>query len=459
MSAPASRLSKLSLQDMPPDTRSTTRDTSQPERRHPPEDDSDSETETDSDGSETDSEASSLVKSPARLVYRIDHLPETMRSSVRDSFEEPPKIALQKCRLINSTYAFQMTETVTRSVRIHADGDGSSRLSCTCQDDPPCKHLLWLLDQILQQTLYDHNPNQPLKMTSQGYAEEMGNPFQNIAKYHLDILADGLHCQLVTPDLEYDDEIDYYRVQESRELLSSFCEESPEEYRLDISAKASTEKNILKPNDLEQSLFGMLLDNHHFFHYFRSLSRPTDPINDLFRKLSQRVDHVLRDLDQYSPSGSETSAETPRDVGWAAMHILGTVGLIKSAIYTRETPLEPLEAVSAARTLVHILEVVVSRNRDAHPGPNRIERNLYLRLIGDRDQDFVIGVLALIPEAASQFLNDLDVISDKLGIHGAPASYVEKFRSLLSRLRTSSRRPSLKRLLGQDVDRTSKRMK
>lgn len=459
MSTPASRLSRLSLQDMPPDTRSTTRDTSHMERRYPPEDDSSSESGTVSDESDTDSEASSLVESPSRLVYRIDHLPETMRSSVRDSFEEPPEIALQKCRLINNTYAFQMTETVTRSVRIHAEGDGSSRLSCTCQQDAPCNHLLWLLDQILQQTLYDHNPNQPLKMTPQGYAEEMGSPFENIAKYHLGILADGLHCQLVTPDLEYDDEVDDYRVQESRELLSSLYEKSPEDYRPDISTEFPNERNILKPNDLEQSMFRMLLDNNHFFHYFRSLSRPTDPINDIFRKLSQRVDHVLRDLDEHSSSNSETSAETPRDVSWAAMHILGTVGLIKSAIYTRESPLEALEAISAARTLVHILDAVVSRNHDAHPGPNRIERNLYLRLIGDRDQEFVIGVLTLIPEAASQFLNTLEVISDKLGIHGAPASYVEKFRSLLGRLRTSSRRPSLKRQQDHESDRTSKRMK
>ncbi|CAM1506907.1 Fc.00g065480.m01.CDS01 [Cosmosporella sp. VM-42] len=447
---------------MPPETPPRTRASARAESSNRPEDESSSESESDSDSSDFDDETPSKVKSPTRLTYLIDHLPETTRDVVRDTFREPPKIALQKCRLINNTYAFQMTETVTRSVRIRASEDGTSRLSCSCRDDDkPCEHLFWLLDQILQQTLYDHDLAKPLKMTSQGYAEEMGDPFQNIANHHIGILADGIHCQLVTPDSEYDDEIDPYRAQESRELLSSIYDTPPEDYRPDIFAHPSTGKKILKRHDLDQSVYRMLLDNHHFFHYFRSLSRPTDPINDIFRKLSQRVDHVLRDLDDYSSSSkSETSVESPRNVSWAATHILGSVQLIKSAIFTRDRPLEPLEAISAARSLIHILDVVASRNTDAHPGSNRLERNLYLRLIGDRDQDFVIGVLNLIPEAASQFLHNLEPILDKLGVHGAPASYVEKFRSLLSRLRTSGRGSGLKRQVqGQGADRRSKRMK
>lgn len=462
MSLPLSRFDKLSLQSMPPQTRSRTYRESATAQELPPEDESSSDSGSDSESSDIDDEGSPLIRSPAKLMYLIDHLPESTRARVRQTFKEPPKIALQKCRLIDHTYAFQMTEVVTHSVRIRANEEGTPRLSCSCRDDnEPCGHVLWLLDQVLKQTLYEYDTKKPFKMSPLGFAEEIGDPFQNIANYHLSILADGLHCHLVTPDSEYDNEVDSYRALESRELLSSVYSSSPEEYRPDIDSQPFPRDHVIRQDDLDQSVFRMLLDNHHFFDYFRSLSRPTDPINDIFRKISQRVEHILRELDSYSSTATpEISVESPRNVPWAAMHISGSVGLIKSAIFTSSRPLEHLETISAARTLITILDAVASRNRDVHPGANRLERNLYLRLIGDRDQDFVIGVLNLIPGAASQFLHNLEAILDKLGVHGAPASYFEKFRSLLARLRTPSRGVGLKRQAqGTGAGQTFKRMK
>ena len=462
MSLPVPHFDKLSLRSMPPQTRSKAHDESSARPNLPLDDESSSDSESESETSDIDDETSPVIQSPTRITYLVDHLPEKTRATIRDTFKEPPKIALQKCRLIDHTYAFQMTEVVTRSVRIRASGDGVARLSCSCRDDDePCGHVLWLLDQVLKQTLYDYDPQKPVKMTALGFAEEMGDPFQSIADHHLNILADGLHCHLVTPDSEYDNEVDVYRATEARELLSSIYSSDPEEYRPDITSRRFTRKDIIKQNDLDQSVFRMLLDNHHFFDYFRSLSQPLDPINDIFRKISQRVDHISRDLDHFASSTNvENTAESPRNVTWAANHISGSIGLIKRAIYTRDHPLTLPETISAARTLVHILEVVVSRNRDVHSGANRLERNLYLRLIGDRDQDFVIGVLNLIPGAASQFLNNLESIFDQLGAHGAPATYFEKFRSLLGRLRTSRRGTGLKRQVqGSETGQSSKRMK
>ncbi|KAM4059051.1 Zinc finger, SWIM-type [Hirsutella rhossiliensis] len=338
-------------------------------------------------------EDSTTLQSPAGLLYNLDQLPESKRAAVRDALREPPKISLQHCRRIDNTYAFQMSEVVTTSV--------------------------------MSQTLYGHNRTKPLTMVAEGYAAEMGDPFQNMARHHLDVLAEGLHCQVTHPTTYSDqEEPDSHRVVESRELLSSVYGVDPEDFR-----------------DLDHTVLRMLLDNPVFFQYFLSLSRSTDTIRDPFRKLFQRVDRVLRDLDSSGPSSSspmaEPSPETPADVSWAAAHLVGIVELIRAAIYSRDNPLQPHEALSAARTLVHILNVVVARNRDAHPGPSRITRNLYLRLVGDHDRDFVIAELALIPEAASHFLHSLEAIHDKIGIHGAPTSYVDKLRTLLSRLRTS----------------------
>ncbi|KAM0203767.1 hypothetical protein ACHAPI_000766 [Fusarium lateritium] len=436
---------------MSPETRSRARVQSQMEAEQHHHDESSSESEPDSnsseyedDSSEYDQDEPSIIRSPTKLTYLVDHLPENTQTVVRDTFKEPPKIALEKCRRIDDTYAFQMTELVTRSVRIRAPEDGTSKLSCSCRDDgQPCEHLLWLLDQIVKQTMYDNDLNKPLKMNPAGYAEELGDPFQSISKYRLDMLADGLHCHLVTPDSEYDNEPDTFRAQEAREILSSVYNIDPTEFRPDIFNHISLGKKIIKRNDLEQTMFRMLLDNHHFFHYCRSLSRPYDLIKDPFHKLTQRINRVVRDLDAADPA---SDPESPRNVPWAASHILGCVRRMRQEIYTREKPLSVREALSAARSLTHILDLVVSRNKDqgSKQAP-RVERNLYLRLIGDRDQDFILNVLNLIPEAASQFLHNLEASLDRIEIYGAPAGYVQRFRAMLRRLRTSSAGSGLKR--------------
>jgi hypothetical protein len=475
MSAPTYSLSQLTLDSMSPATSPRARGAS-PGASSQYTDDSSSEFDSDFEDSGLEDNDENIVRSPTKFVYCLDQLSEKSKAVVRDAFTGPPKIALQRCRLIDNTYAFQMTELVTRSIRIRDTDQGVTR--CSCGEDGLCEHLVWLLDQILKQTLYNgRQDDKPLTMTDKGCAQEMGDPFRSIADCHLDILAAGLHCQLVDPDAGSEDEVDPQRALEARELLSAVHVVSPDDFRPDIFAKPCSGKKVLKRHDLDRTVFRMLLDNHHFFHYFLSQCTKTDPIHDPFRKLLQRVEDVLRDLDAYSldPCSDSSSSppssvsaddgaftEGPRDVPWAAKHILGSVGLIRSAIYKRDKPLKPDEAISAARTLVRILEAVVDRNHDAHVGPTRAGRNLYWRLMGDRDIDFVVAELNLLPEATSQFLNNLEAVLDKMGVHGAPPTYVGKFRSLLSRLRTSNTGSSLKRQ-SQDQDpgsdRWSKRMK
>ncbi|KAM0342732.1 hypothetical protein ACHAPU_009224 [Fusarium lateritium] len=463
MSSPSSLFNRLSLMSMSPETRSRTRAQSHIEgAEQPHHDESSSESESNTseyedDGSEFDQNEPSVIRSPTKLAYLVDHLPENTQSMVRDTFKEPPKIALEKCRRIDDTYAFQMTELVTRSIRIRAPEDGTSKLSCSCQNDgQPCRHLLWLLDQIIKQTLYETDIGKPLKMNSAGYAEELGDPFQNISKYRLDVLADGLHCHLVTPDSEYNNEPDTFRAQEAREILTSVYDIDPSEFRPDILNHLSLGKKIIKRNDLEQTIFRMLLDNHHFFNYFCSLSRPSDFVRDPFYKLTQRIDRVVRDLDTAGPS---PNSESPRGVPWAASHIVGCVNRMRHEIYTRESPLTAREALSAARGLTHILNLVVSRNKDqGSKRASRVDRNLYLRLIGDRDQNFILNTLNLIPEAASQFLHNLETSLEQIEIYGAPAGYVQRFRAMLRRLRTSSTGSGLKRpVQGQMGGRKTRR--
>lgn len=474
MSAPVSPLVRLTLDDMPPQSRFVSRiDTNLPSIRYS-ESDSSSESGNESDVSDVaDSDSSPVVRSPTRLTYRLDHLPDKTQSAVRETFKDPPNIAIQRCRRMAGTYAFQMTELVTRSVRIQSDKTGASHLTCSCSkytdSQEPCEHSLWLLDQLVKETLYDHDQNKPLTMTSQGYAEEMGDPFRNIASYHLDVLADGLLCQVIDPEADSEAAADDYRVQASRELLSSVYGMPATDFRPDLSAQNTKEDQIITPHDLEYTIFRMLLDNRSFFDYFLFNSRLSDSLADPFRHLSRRVDRVLKDLDAYSaafsPSTDDKSkinihqpSETPQDVAWAAWHIEGTVRIIRSAIFARDRPLTPQESSSAVRALVHILSCVVKRNDDLHLGDTPSDRNLYQCLIGSNDRNFVIGDLALLPTASSQYLHSLETILDLVGIHGAPSSYVDKFQTLLGRLRTAGRPASRKRSVHGD-EREAKRMK
>ncbi|KAL6867805.1 hypothetical protein J3F83DRAFT_69859 [Trichoderma novae-zelandiae] len=462
--------------------------------------DSSSDLESCSDESEDEDELSMVVQSPTKLAYSIHRLPEKEQGAVRDVFGEPPAIALQQCRLMDNTYAFQMTELVTRSVRIRATGDGASHMTCSCghRDGDgdvvePCSHLFWLLDRLTKQMMYDYDARAPLTMTRAGFAEELGDPFTAIAEHHLDVLSAGLHCQVIDPESAYgnEDELASHRVQESRELLAAVYGVGPEEFRPDLCGRRLLgKKKVVKRNDLDCTVLRMLLDNQHFFNYFQSAtSRPQDALSGALRKLSQRIDRVLRRFDAYAadPASARRSAETPPDVSWAANHILGCTKLVRNCIFTRNRPLEPGEADAAARTLVHILSAVVARNHDVPPVPpasdpplspssthpvgvpmSRTERNLYLRLIGDADRDaaFVLAELNLIPEAASQHLHTLEDIFEDIGRHGAPVGYFEKFKVLLGRLRGTRRRSSggLKRQGDEEEEgggafRESKRMK
>lgn len=410
---------------------------------------SESESSTDSDYDvEDDDDSPAIIQSPTKLKYLIGHLPETTQAAIRDTFREPPNIALQKCRRISNTYAFQMTELVTHSIRIRATEetvDGTAQLTCSCRHGPePCRHVLWLLDQISEQTLYDHDMVTPLNMTTGGYPQEMDDPFQNITRCHLDLLADGLHCPSATPYSEYHRQVSDCRVQEAREMLSSLYDISPAEFRPEIFKNPSLRKKILRRRDLDRTVFQMLLDNDHFFHYFRTLFRPMDTVNDPFYKLSQRLDRVLQTHD--SSSCDPSSSQPLRDVPWVASHTIGCVRRIRHGIYSHDRPLHRRESLSAARSLVHILDAVVSRNKDVGNSKNRRDRNLYLRLIGDQESDFIINVLGLIPEAASQFLHSLDTILDRIAVYGAPATYIARFRSMLARLRNPTTGSRMKRL-------------
>jgi hypothetical protein len=96
---------------------------------------------------------------------------------------------------------------------------------------------------------------------------------------------------------------------------------------------------------------------------------------------------------------------------------------IEKLVSRGSSPLSGWARSSAARALVVILKAVVG------------QRDLYTRLIGDQDTGFIYSTLDMLADQ-SQFIDALDEIMDKIGVYGAPPSYVANMRSLIARMRS-----------------------
>ncbi|KAJ3498224.1 hypothetical protein NLG97_g1301 [Lecanicillium saksenae] len=464
MNPPVAPLKRLTLETMPPTLRlSVPVEENRPEAVRDERDSQTSESDSDDNSSvsEEEEEDSDQVRSPTRLVYNLEALPEKTKSTVRDAFNEPPQMVVQHCRQVGDTFAFQMSEVVTRSVRIRAPSNGEARMSCSCaqgarkDEKEPCQHILWLLDQLVKQTLYDTDHEQPLTMTSAGFPEEMGDPFRAISDHHLNIVADGLHCRYVDPDGYDPRQVDQLRIQESRELLSSVYQSSPYSFRPDIFDEPLLGPPIVKAKDLDYTVFRMLVDDDNFFHYFLSEATRGSDVIQQFRLLSHRINAVLQDFDQHNLDNSDNGSNTPRGshtVAWAARHIQGVISLIRYAIWSGERPLKAAEKDAAAKALIHILSSVVRRYDRNLFGGRRQERNLYLRFIGDVDCGFILNELELIPEGALLYIHNLEMVLNDICVNGAIDTYVNRFRKFIAQLKARGPSLSLKREGPSDED-------
>lgn len=447
--------------------------------------DSDASMEGDDDD---DEDTRTVLSSPySKISYDISNLDQDTQSEVRQLFRdtpasEPPPLVLQWCQFNqdqedNQFYAFQLHEVVPRSIRIGSPTSKYHQARCNCMGDSPkpCKHLIYLLDQLNSITgkkLLDE-PVQTLR--PDGAPIQMDQPFDKIANFHLDLLASNLHCDVGSPESQAT--INPVRLEETRELLAAVGNSDADDYavkhfRPDIFEQDRDfllqQHDILTDDDLTKTVAKMLLTNNDFFAYFLKLLGPTSRARDCFRNIQRHIDRVLRELDAYdrqtTTSSSEqpqqqqtmpahSAAEGPRDVAWAASHILRAVSTIQYLLQNREDAPSPAERASAARTLVRILHTVVfDWNRDittttttaaAVPGP--IHTNLYLRLMNTQttpnSKSFILDSLANLPEQ-NQWIETLEEIEAKLTTYAPPPTYMMRLRNLITLMRSSRRPPA-----------------
>lgn len=479
--APVSKFSRLSLRTMSPATRSQSQRESNPAQNS----DHESDGSDASIGPDNDPEAPPVVRSPTTdMCYDVSHLdPETQRS-VRQLFragqgQGSSRFVLQGCRSHvehdSFFYAFEMLETVLvrRSIRVGSPRSRYRKPKCSCmgETEKPCKHLIYLLDQVNYHAA-GHEAGSPEHLGPDGYATEMGHPFENISDFHIDQLATSLQCKIISPDST--SEVNPAHLHEVREILASVEEPGLDDhacdrFRPDIFDKPQqvpAEDALISPGDLTHTVAKMLIRNRQLFAYFLALLDPSSKARDPFRKIQQRVDRVLLDLDAFSrnpaqPSTSRSATETNPDVPWAAAHIERAVSTIQALLQIRsDSPSSATERTSAARTLVRILHVIVlhwnrhvayspaittsassSATASLFPAPTAAalnETNLYHRLIGGQTHGssaFVIDVLRQLPEQ-NQWIETLEEIEDHLGGYNPPATYVVRLRELILSMRS-----------------------
>lgn len=440
-----------------------------------------------------DEDTRTVLSSPySKISYDISNLDQDTQSEVRQLFREtpasePPPLVLQWCQFNqdqedNQFYAFQLHEVVPRSIRIGSPTSKYHQARCNCMGDSPkpCKHLIYLLDQLNSITggkVLDE-PVQTLR--PDGAPIQMDQPFEKIANFHLDLLASNLHCDVGSPESQAT--INPVRLEETRELLAAVGNSDADDYavkhfRPDIFEQDRDlllqQHDILTDDDLTKTVAKMLMTNNDFFAYFLKLLGPASRARDCFRNIQRHIDRVLRELDAYYQQHTTTSseqqetlaahsaAEGPRDVVWAASHILHAVSTIQYLLQNREDAPSPAERASAARTLVRILHTVVfDWNRDitsstttagssstplAAAVPGSIHTNLYLHLMNTQttltSKSFILDSLANLPEQ-NQWIETLEEIETKLTTYAPPPTYMMRLRNLITLMRSSRRRPA-----------------
>jgi hypothetical protein len=415
-------------------------------------------------------------------------------------------IALDHCRPIYDSdkplpvYAFQIAYAKVQpySLRIYDDG----RVACSC-DEKDCRHREWLLRQ--------------LSMIPSGQGPGAGTPPATIDYYNrirrtgshgLEDVCRALDWEFREGDIDTGTEWELQkqpppsrpgedrqtrrtiaqRVSTIRDIMDTFSATvRPADYRQDIFKDPTNidVNNFYVEHDLEATFSRLLMFDNRMFHFFELLVSNDARAANFFLNMQLQAVDKLRLLDNYVDNGPGDDGRH-YDIIWCAQELVNIVAAIDTNVSERGGGrLSPSSRTAAAGTLVSILEMVVSRDRDVYArigwhrqkrhGEGRIHRNLYARLIGVVSSEnpsggvFVLKALQPLGPAATVYIERLETILHNVGPRGsqAPKAYQDKLREYIKELKDMPRpdRPgpsssSGKRSGGStSTDRNIKRMK
>ncbi|TGJ85059.1 hypothetical protein E0Z10_g3695 [Xylaria hypoxylon] len=473
MSLPIERMSQLSLESMSASrgSQSRRRDEDSAEFTY----DSDIDTSIDFD------EAAGTATFPSGMRYSVHGLDAGTKDAVTRALGTPSKLALRGCSPRGQGYVFLISETIEYHVRAPYGSGPYDGPSCSCRQDErsvglqhPCRHTLWLCDQILSQLV--PLPSNPHTWRIDGYTTKHGNVCDFISDYHFDVLADSLRCDIMAGESIKPRP---HRIQAAREILATLSGNFVENYRPDLTGE-NVGKRVVKEGDLEETIFRMLLQNDSLLSYFLASMRDHERLNPRFRRFRDRADTALDAFDNYIKASDLERVELSKNPQWCYKTFKDISEQIKSIINYSERELDDFDRRAAASTLVYILDQIVNRNEDHDVIRNRDDGgsysegqlkdtrkiNLCNELVVESSHNFILDILDELPsEFVDHLLPDLSRIERTVANINAPRSYRNKLRNIIARLRGVSSRSgsepaeSSRKRTSQDTDRNPKRVK
>ncbi|KAK5637492.1 hypothetical protein RRF57_013207 [Xylaria bambusicola] len=419
--------------------------------------------------------AAGIATFPSGNRYSIHNLLPGTKNAVTKTLSTPSKLSLRGCSSRGQDYFFLISETIEHHVRAPYGGGPYDGPSCKCREDErnvglqhPCRHTLWLCDQILSQLV--PLQNDPYNWREDGYTTKHGNVCDYISDFHFDVLADSLRCDIVAGESSGPRP---HRIQTAREILATLSGSPVDQYRPDLTSEPA-EETVVKEGDLEATIFRILLQNDSLLSYFLALMRDHERLNPRFRRFQDRADSALEAFDNYIEASDLRRVELMKTPQWCYKTFKDISEQIRSILLYSESDLDDSNRRAAASTLVYILDQVVSRNEDhdavhGNPGEGQLESprkiNLCNELIIESSNDFILDILDELQEHANHLLPDLDRIERVLANTNVPASYCNKLRDIITRLRSARSRleseptESSRKRTGQDGDRPPKRVR
>ncbi|KAI1356838.1 hypothetical protein F5Y01DRAFT_301040 [Xylaria sp. FL0043] len=450
--------------------------------RRPEEDSGEFAYRSDIDTSIDFDDAAGIATFPSGMRYSIHDLEPGTKDAIVRALGTPSKLALRGCSSRGQGYVFLISETIDYHVRAPFSSSPYDGPSCSCRHDEksvgrqyPCRHTLWLCDQILSQLVPLHSD--PYTWREDGYTTKHGNVCDYVPDFELDVLADSLRCDIMAGE---DSSMPRpRRIRLAREVLTTLCGRPVDQYRPDLTGEIAGGR-VVREGDLEGTIFRMLLQNDSFLSYCLSSMRNHEPLNPKFRRFRDRADAALDAFDNYIKASDSVRFNMSKNPQWCYKTFKDILEQIKSIIIYSDRELDDFDRRAAANTLVYILDQVVNRNEDhelvrsgadegARSGDqlkNSRKINLFMELVVESSHDFVLDILdELESEFVDHLLPDLSRIERTLTNTNAPKSFCKKLRDIISRLRGASSRvesepaEGSRKRTSQDSDRPPKRVK
>lgn len=407
----------------------------------------------------------------------------------------PKLFALDHCRQIEQTFAFQIAfaQVERYSVRFNAEKN-SGRPTCSCGEEGTCQHIAWLLEQL--EPGIDQGIDQSLSTQEQLHETGLDNichtldwelresPLAAENEYQLVKKNDtnsSSSDSVVHPPSRVTRGMRGQRLAAIRDIMATLSHhEVQDTYRPDIfddNGRGVSDYSVA-PQDLEKTLARIIFHNDRIFRQFDSFVPDNVRAEEYFQKMVYKAQSYCDILGHYAIHGPDSTGKT-HDVIWCGNALAEAVESIHKNIGARGQLSSDSREV-AAKALIDILKIVISKNTEVYPqvmnwprrrphGELQIDRNLYMRLIGKESPHnpaqgtFVLKALQELPEAV-RFVEDLEEILVLLTneyAYKAPTAYTNKLREIIARLKgtnspgesSSGKRPA------SSMDRRAKRMK